>query len=214
MSSIKHSTKKEKKSNEYKKVKKQSRKLEEKFPYDKDDFEAEFDVDFEDVKNKGYKKWVKKYPKEVNFFFRLFINYGMNENITDTDIKYFIKYGFKINKSNYFKTDMTGTQIPVLHSVCEFRKYNLIKILLDNGADVNQTIKYNNKKISPLESILMGHSNNDKYDWKTTEKCVKILDKYGCKHEISKWILENEYCDEYVKHSEYLQKFIMESIII
>jgi ankyrin repeat protein len=210
--SIKHSTKKEKKvssgKKQSKKGKKQSKKLEEKFPYDKDDFEAEFDVDFEDVKNKGYKKWVKKYPSKVNFFFQLFINYGMNEKITNDDIKYFIKYGLDINKLNFFSTDMTGKKVTVLHCACEFRKYNLIHLLLKNGADVNKK----SENVSPLESVLLGHRYIDKYDWDTTEKCVKLLEKYGCKQEINSKILINKCCDDYVKKSDYLKNFIMNVI--
>lgn len=140
--------------------------------------------DFENIKSGNYKKWIELYPKSINIFFKLLLEYGESskEGLTDSDVKFFIKNGFDINQEDYYRTDLIKTKISPLHHACEFRNDRLMKILLDNGADINQVIKTSKSNITIIDSLLEGHSEEDSEDFESIEKCIKILNQYGCNY--------------------------------
>lgn len=154
-----------------------------------------FECDMEEGK---YKEWVEKYPQHTLSIFGALLSFNGNF-LKEEDIIYFIEKGVDINTpSEVYPSEFDSTTVLVF--ACEHRYLDLVRHLLKLGANVNERDPNN---ISPLESGLMGHGLNYIYNFEETESLVKILMEYNVEKEIKKTLFE-DYCEDYLKNSEYL----------
>lgn len=162
-----------------------------------DDIEEDFDMEDDPT---SYVKWVQKYPKELTQIFANQLRYHI---INSDDVKFFTSRGLDLNAvSDWYSSDV-GLSNP-LHTSCEFRNLSNMKTLLEAGADPNFVIKFEDgSDESPLEALLIGHSEDDTVDYKKTLQGLQILLKYA-KPEIraTLWEEHPEACCNYKKSAK------------
>jgi hypothetical protein len=160
---------------------------------------CKFESDMEEGK---YKDWVEKFPKHTLSIFGALLTFNGNF-LKEEDIVYFMNNGIDLNlPSKAYASEFDSTTILVF--ACEHRYLELVRHLLGLGVDVDQR---DPNQISPLESGLMGHGMNCIYNIEETESLMRILTESNVKKEIRKFILE-DYCQEYLKKSEYLSSIL------
>jgi ankyrin repeat protein len=155
-----------------------------------------FEMDMEDGL---YQKWVELYPDEEFLYsiFGAFLNFNSPE---ESDIIYFAENGvdFNVITNVYDKNKLTNA----LHFACENRNPKLIKWLIQNGADVDFKVD----GLSPIETVLIGHSYDDLFDLPSAEKSVKVLIDEGAISNVKDEVVE-EYGKNYFGEdgSDYLK---------
>lgn len=158
--------------------------------------------DFEcDLENGKYQKWVEKYPQHTMPIFCSLIAFNGNY-LNEEDIIYFMNKKIDLNTQIEDCIYMTS----VMHYACEMRFRYLIEYLIKYGADLNAKEQKRNR-LTPLETVLMGHSIYDLSRVEETEDCVRVLIQAGAKRELKKWIVV-ECCEEFLEKSEYLKDII------
>lgn len=164
-----------------------------------DDFDPE-SIEFEgDMENGKYEHWIAKYPEHLQEIFEGLINLGYDELFTYSCIYGFIERGIDINKNGDYRSDCGGTT-PLGHA-CEFRKYLLIRSLLENGADPNLADEHG---MTPLDSVISGHSPDDTIGIMTNALKIKemilILQEFGVNLVVKNWIMKENFDenDDYI----------------
>lgn len=83
-----------------------------------------------------------------------------------------------------------------LQHACEFWKNDIVKILLQAGADSNLLLFYYDKHYSPLDSAIIGRGSDwrsERREWEDMkEQCIQLLLEFGAKLEISQFV-KDEY---------------------
>ena len=160
------------------------------------------------MENGNYSKWVEAYPAHIWVIFGALIS-GTDEMKT-TDIEFFKGRGLNIDTpvEGVYYCDSNYTN--ALGHACEFRKLRLMELLLQAGADVNLAVPLtagNTDTYTPLDTAIMGH--NHATDYKGMEDCIRLLTRFGARHEVFASILMLESLESYTKKEagEFLNKF-------
>jgi hypothetical protein len=137
------------------------------------------------------------------------------DDITADILQKFIEYGLDINKAwPVYQNPKDEVIKPIAYAV-EQRRIELIRLLLNAGAKVDDPCGIN----SVINIALYGLSDDDHdaeddhHDWKTCEIIVEMLDIKGAPKQILQWV-RDECCDTYIHESEYLRDYIASCKII
>ncbi|CAH6419192.1 Hypothetical protein HVR_LOCUS390 [uncultured virus] len=173
-----------------------------------------------DLENGQYESWTARFPNRVEEIFGLYLRYRSN-HVSVADLQRFQALGVDLDKqSRYYDSD-AGVNTP-LGFACEYRHPSLIKNLVRMGVNVNQPINFDpmdskeNDAMSPLETLLQGHSMNDCSvdESECVESCLKGLNADKLENKIHKWIFD-EHCQEYLESDcNYLKEFLRSMTII
>lgn len=158
--------------------------------------ELEYNYD-DDLDKSRYHQYVEKYPSRLTEIF------SSLSRPTHGDIRFFIDKGLNINEpSAHYASDAHFSN--PLHSACEFRRLNICRLLIANGADPNFELhlRINGEPFTqtPLESYLRGHCYLDLFENRSdVEAGINLLVSLGAQRKIRAHTLRN--LQEYKKFS-------------
>ena len=139
------------------------------------------------------------------------------DDITAEVLQKFITYGLDVNKPWPVYQNPKNEIITPLAYAIEHHRINLIQVLLDAGAKVDDPCGIN----SVINIALYGKQHeyseeNGEYDysdWKTREIIIKMLDAKHAPKQILRWI-RDDCCTTCIKESEYLRDYIASCEIV
>lgn len=112
---------------------------------------CEFD---DDMHMLNYEDYIKLFPSHINDLMILLRDGDNAELIDNTIISDFIDVGWDINELAKYQNDY-HCNTTMLISACEWRMYEVMKCLLQQGADVNKCDEFD---YNPLITAIIGHS--------------------------------------------------------
>lgn len=170
------------------------------------DYFDEFDGGLEDLPE--YLEYLENNNltvEQVGVVFAMYLLYGeIDLDIIDS----FVGFGLDINQFNsYYDSDAHWAN--PLFSMCEYRRDNNIKALLDYGADASLTVTIHDKSYGLIDIYLMGH--NPFYTQIESEKEYQSV-VYGLKllidHGASVTDFTLDYLEEEYPENEYTERLI------
>lgn len=159
--------------------------------------------DLEDDFAKGnYQKWVEQYPDHVYDIFAEYLSLDFQNPVTLQDIQYFQKHGVDLNRKSRAFYYSDNSEPSAFEMACEWRRLDLMKLMLQAGADVNLI---NDNDMAPLDSVVLGHYGPPVYkyqlhpcdycgdckvpctgteNYSAVQECLALLVTYGVKRQV------------------------------
>lgn len=144
-----------------------------------------------------YENYLKVFPDKLNEIMECFLPYiCYDKEKGEKMINDFVNLGWDINELAKYPNDGHSNVTPLI-SVCEWRYYTTMELLLKNGANVNI---YSEDNYNALSSVIVGH--NIYYNQEPDEclKCIKLLEEYDLYYECQNKLEIMDSIDELKKH--------------
>ena len=168
------------------------------YPADYPTLEALLDEDELDDPEDNYKKWIQLYPNRLDEIYVL-VKYGMTPEI----LQDLLDAGWDINKSSSVYPSESHNETP-LGSASEYRDVDLVKMLLEKGADPNII-----GEATPIELAFSGHSAGYAGENpEDVEAIVRELLKYGAIPVVRQWFYDEFFMQYSETENEFIKEFL------